>query len=326
VTKSELIKPACLVTGCAGFVGSHLTEALLREGHEVVGIDNFFSGRRENMAGFIKDPRFSFYENSISEHGLLGHIYERHRNLQYAFHLAAIVSVPYSMEYPVETMEINHEAAIRLLREAENLGLQRFVFAGSAAEYGNEERLPIREEYADDDTVQLSPYGRAKYLSSRQVAESPIGTALRFFNIYGPRQDPKSQYSGVISRFLFSAERGDPMTIYGSGKQFRDFIFVYDVVNSYLAAAGIGSYSPMPPPGCYNIGSGAATAIIDLAGTICRVMGRHLRIMFEPPREGDIKFSLAAIEKFTAVSAWRPAVALPDGLQRTWHSAFSQKV
>lgn len=318
-------KPACLVTGCSGFVGSHLTEALLREGYEVAGVDNFFSGKSENMDCFINDPRFSFYENSINEEGLLARVYKRHRRIKYVFHLAAIVSVPYSMGHPAEAMEINHEAAIRLLQEAEGIGLQRFVFAGSAAEYGNEERLPIREEYAGDNTVQLSPYGRAKYLASRRVAGSPIGTALRFFNIYGPRQDPKSQYSGVISRFFFAAEKGEPLTIHGNGRQFRDFIFVEDVVSAYLAAAGIGNCCPPPPPDCYNIGSGVATAIIDLAGSVCKVMGRHLRIVFDPPRDGDIKFSLADIEKFTAVSAWCPAVGLHDGLLRTWQFIADQQ-
>lgn len=325
MVEGEVTKPACLVTGCAGFVGSHLAEALLREGHEVVGVDNFFSGRRDNMAGFFKDGRFSFYENSVVERGLFSRIHENHRGLQYVFHLAAVVSVPYSMEYPVETMEVNYEATARLLQEAEGAGMQRFLFAGSAAEYGSEERLPIREEYADDETVQLSPYGRAKYLSSRQVAESRIGTALRFFNIYGPRQDPNSPYSGVISRFLFSAENGETLRIYGSGRQFRDFIFVEDVVNAYLAAAGIGKEFGKPPAGCYNIGSGIATSIVDLAGTICRIMSRHMRIMFEPPREGDIKYSLAEISKFTGASSWRPVVALHDGLCRTWRSVVSQK-
>ncbi len=324
--ESELERTVCLVTGCAGFVGSHLTEALLKEGYEVVGIDNFFSGKSENMDGFINESRFSFHENSISEPDLLNLIYERHGRPQYIFHLAAVVSVPCSMEYPVETMEVNCDATIRLLREAERVGVKRFVFAGSAAEYGNEERLPIREEYAGDDTVQLSPYGRAKYLASRQVAGSPIGTALRFFNIYGPRQDPKSQYSGVISRFFFAAERSEPLTIHGKGKQFRDFIFVEDVVNSYLAAAGIGKIFNMPPPGCYNIGSGTATSIAELAEAVCGITGRSHRITFESPREGDIMYSLADIDKFCRASSWRPAVTLHEGLRRTGFCTFNQEV
>ncbi len=324
--ESELRRPVCIVTGCAGFVGSHLVEALLQEGHEVVGIDNFFSGRQENMAGFFSEPRFSFYENSITDPELLNRIYERHGRPQHVFHLAAVVSVPYSMEYPVETMEINCDATVRLLREAERIGVKRFVFAGSAAEYGNEERLPIREEYADDYTVQLSPYGRAKYLASRQVAGSSIGTVLRFFNIYGPRQDPKSQYSGVISRFLFAAERSKPLTIHGNGRQFRDFIFVEDVVNSYLAAAGIGKRFNMPPPGCYNIGSGTATSIAELAEAICSITGISHKITFDSPREGDIMYSLADMNKFFRASSWRPAVTLHDGLRRTRFSTFNQEV
>ncbi|MGE4553054.1 MAG: NAD-dependent epimerase/dehydratase family protein, partial [Desulfovibrionaceae bacterium] len=210
-------------------------------------------------------------------------------------------------------------------------GAARFVFAGSAAEYGAEERMPVREVYATDETVQLSPYGRAKYLSSRLVSRSDIGVSLRFFNIFGPRQDPSSPYSGVISKFMSQALAGDPLTIFGDGEQTRDFVYVHDVVQSYLYAAGLAPGQGLPC-GVFNVGTGKALSIVALARMVLILTDKPNSILmnfcqkpeqeppvclFYPSREGDIVHSVADIAAITGQSDWRPATVLSVGLART---------
>ncbi|MDO9083464.1 MAG: NAD-dependent epimerase/dehydratase family protein [Humidesulfovibrio sp.] len=309
-----------LVTGVAGFVGSHLAEALLGLGLRVAGVDNFSSGHPGNMATFRDHPNFIFHERSITEPGLLTELHGIHPGLAYCFHLAAIVSVPYSMEHEKETMEVNHLATEALLDEARTLGLARFVFAGSAAEYGQESRMPILEDYAHDGTAHLSPYGRAKFLASRAVASSPLGVSLRFFNIYGPRQDPSSPYSGVISRFTDLARADKPLSVHGDGSQSRDFVHVSDCVAAYLAAAGLHPEYLLPGHGSYNIGTGRATSILDLARLIMEMAGNTREIIFTESRPGDIPHSLASIEKFSSATGWNARVELKDGLRALWQS------
>lgn len=305
----------CVVTGVAGFVGSHLAEALLAMGMHVVGVDNFFSGKPENMATFLSHPNFSFYELSITDPGILTKVQDGGQRLTHCFHLAAIVSVPYSLEHEDETFNINYSASMALLEEAHLLGLQRFVFAGSAAEYGAEARMPIREEYAHDGTLHLSPYGQTKYRVSRAVASSPLGVALRFFNIYGLRQDPSSPYSGVISRFVKLAKAGLPLTVHGSGSQSRDFIHISDCVSAYLAGAGLHQELKAATPGCYNIGTGKSTTVFELARTINSLANNASDITHTPLRPGDISHSLADTGAFAAATGWHADVRIEDGLR-----------
>jgi UDP-glucose 4-epimerase len=307
----------CVITGVAGFVGSHLAERLLSIGAEVVGVDNFFSGHPENMESFRDHPRFSFYERSIVEPGLVAELKERHPRLNRFFNLAAIVSVPYSMDHPEETMEVNHRATVSLLGETEKLGFENFIFAGSAAEYGDDQRLPLRENCATDGTTHLSPYGRSKFLASRLVASRPHGAAMRCFNIYGPRQDPASPYSGVISRFVDMAIKGQALTIFGDGEQTRDFIHVSDVVEAYLFAGGLRSEGRLVPPGVYNIGTGKSISIVELAGIVQDLTGSPRSLTFHPPREGDIRHSLGAVELFKRTAGWQPEISVKAGLRNT---------
>ena len=311
-------RKGCLITGVAGFVGSHLADRLLSLDFEVVGVDNFFSGHRENMASFIDHPNFYFHEYSINQPYLLAALLKLHPRLSYCFHLAAIVSVPYSMDHPEETMDINYRATASLVQEADKLRFDSFLFAGSAAEYGNDQRLPLEEKYASEHTEHLSPYGRAKFYASRSVAEMPFGVALRFFNIYGPRQDPASPYSGVISRFIEMALSGKPLTIFGDGLQTRDFVYVSDVVEAYLHAAGITGKVSLPFNGIYNVGTGKAATVLDLAKTILKLTGQPVdSLTFLCERAGDIRHSLAAVECFQTESGWRPQISLHDGLHST---------
>jgi len=307
----------CVVTGVAGFVGSHLAERLVNIGCRVVGVDDFSSGREENIRSLKDSDRFALHNLSIRENGLIERLCDLHGNLQFCFHLAAIVSVPYSMSHPDETMDINFRATGALIRDAHRLGFKRFIFAGSAAEYGNDRRLPLREAYADGQTVHLSPYGRAKYLASTETAASPLGVALRFFNIYGPRQDPGSPYSGVISRFVDMALERKPLTIFGDGLQTRDFIYVSDVVEAYLAAAGLSMSNPIPPAGIYNVGTGQAVTIRQLADTIMNLAQYSEPVRFLPERPGDISHSLADVHAFETAAGWRAQVPLSSGLRQT---------
>lgn len=305
---------SCLVTGSAGFVGSHLVQELLRCGFGVVGVDNFFSGKIENMQAFMDHPLFSFFERSVAGKDLIAEIMTTHPSLQHCFHLAAIASVPYSLTHESETLAVNYHATTVLLKDAERMGFSSFVFAGSAAEYGDETRLPIREEYADERTVQLSPYGRAKYLASHAVATNPIGVSLRFFNIYGPGQDPDNQYSGVISRFLHQASQNLPIIVHGDGSQTRDFIYISDAVQAYLAAAGLDCREKKPSAGCYNIGTGKGTSILKLAQIISDAHGNLQPIEFGPARPGDILYSLADSNKFTTMTQWLPRITIHKGI------------
>ena len=310
-------RAGCVVTGVAGFVGSHLAERLLALHHTVVGVDNFFSGFERNLINLREKPGFHFYERSVTERGLLSDLRRRHPELQYCFHLAAIVSVPYSMDHSEETMEINHGATVQLLEEAGSLGYKAFLFAGSAAEYGDDQRLPLREEYAGQGTVHPSPYGRSKYMASEAVGASPIGVALRCFNIFGPRQDPRSPYSGVISKFVALALSGRQLTIFGDGLQTRDFIYVEDIVAAYLQAAGLSSTSGMVPPGIYNAGTGRGINVLELANAIFEVTARSVGWVLLPERPGDIRHSVASVEALTRVSRWAPRVSLREGLSAT---------
>jgi UDP-glucose 4-epimerase len=326
MVSSRKQKFGCVVTGVAGFVGSHLAERLLSMGYSVIGVDNFYSGYRENMVSFKDHPEFTFYERSITDPQLLVQLKERHPELRCCFHLAAIVSVPYSMEHPEETMEVNYTATLNLLKESNQLDFKAFVFAGSAAEYGNEQRLPLYEEYATSATERLSPYGEAKFLASVSVGASPRGVSLRFFNIYGPRQDPRSPYSGVISKFMDLAVQGKPLNIFGDGMQTRDFIYVSDVVDAYIAAAGLQEEDSKPvrdiftsdrTSHIYNVGTGKTTSVLDLAKSLQQLVGKDESLLFLPERAGDIRHSQASVEAFQKATGWRAKTSLRDGLTKT---------
>jgi UDP-glucose 4-epimerase len=311
----------CVLTGVAGFVGSHLAERLLALGHRVVGVDNLSTGHRANMASFERHPSFTFYERSIMESGLLTDLGRSYPEIRHVFHLAAIVSVPYSVAHSEETLAVNHQATLTLLGEARQLNFNTFVFAGSAAEYGTDARLPLRESYATATTQHLSPYGESKFLASTAVAKSiqPCGIALRCFNIYGPRQDPSSPYSGVISRFMECGCAGRALTVFGDGQQTRDFIYVADVVEAYVYAAGLTAPSNPKPvtAGVYNVATGEQTSVLELATIIRDLTGNRQDLIFSPERPGDIRHSYAVVERLKQASGWVPQVSLKEGLQQT---------
>ncbi len=309
--------PLCVVTGCAGFVGGHLTESLLGMGFAVAGVDDLSIGHDGNMASFARDPGFTFHEACVTESGLLTRLRARHQGLAHVFHLAAVVSVPLSMEQPERTMAVNLEATAALHSQARDLGLASFVFAGSAAEYGDDGRLPLAEDYADDSTRQLSPYGRSKYLATRLVRDSGFGVSLRCFNIYGPRQDPDSPYSGVISRFMGRVAAGARPVVLGDGGQTRDFVHIKDVLDAYLAAAGLHRTLRPAPPGVYNVGTGRGVSILELASSIMGLAGMEQEPEFAPARRGDIRHSVADVSRLKSAIGFEPGITLRQGLAQT---------
>ncbi len=307
-------RKVCLVTGCAGFIGGHLSLRLLKLGYTVIGIDNFSSGTRGSLEKLTAIPSFHLVESDFTSPGLFEHLDRIFGPFSAVFHLAAIISIPYSMVHTAETMLVNHQGTTAFHDECREAGVPAFVFAGSAAEYGDCTRLPLREDYADESVSHLSPYGRSKWLASRHIEGAGYGCVLRFFNIYGPQQPSESPYSGVISLFANNALKGEPLTIHGSGNQARDFLYVDDAVDAYLVAAGLGGGLPLH--GVYNVGTGEANYIYDVANIVLELTGGG-EVCYLPPREGDICWSLADVSKLHDTGLFVPKVSIAVGLART---------
>ncbi len=306
-----------LVTGGAGFIGSHLVEELLSQGREVVVLDDLSTGKIENLP---ESDNLTFIEGSITDRELLVNLFDSYR-FDTVFHLAAIASVFKSVEEPVETHRVNFDGTLYLLEEAKRAGVNKFVFASSAAVYGDLPELPKRE---DMPVKPLTPYGVDKYASERYVVNSFSlyglkATALRFFNVYGERQDPSSPYSGVISIFINRTIRylnGEKISIdiYGDGKQTRDFIYVKDVVNAILIAEN----DERTNREVFNVGTGKETSLLQIIETLKEIAGSVPPVRFLPPREGDIKHSVADIRKLKQLG-FSPSYTLKEGLERTFN-------
>jgi UDP-glucose 4-epimerase len=304
--------PTCLVTGCAGNVGSQLTQRLLEAGYAVVGVDNFFSGSPENMRDFNQHPAFKFHERSITDKAYMAGLLAENAPLAATFHLAAIISVPYSMDHAEETMEINYDASLSLHTLARAFRCGAFVFAGSAAEYGKPLSRPATEEDAGDP---LSPYGLSKHLMSTAIQKSGYGCSLRFFNIYGPTRAKPGPYDGVVRQFLARTQEGLSPVIHGDGSQMRDFLFLGDAVRALLTAAGILPGGPLT--GVFNVGTGRGSSIRDLADLSLRLAHVPKKPEFSPVRQGDIHFSVAENSKLLRHAGWIPSTPLEQGLALT---------
>ena len=300
-----------LVTGGAGFIGSHLVEALLKEDCEVIVIDDLSSGRLENIRSYQSLEEFSFIKGSILDVDLLKKVM---RDVDVVYHQAAIRSVPKSIEMPSTVNEVNVTGTLRLLDQALESGVDRFIYASSSSVYGEVETLPKVE---DLPTVPASPYGTSKLAAEHycRVFNKVYGlktVSLRYFNVYGPRQ-PYGPYSGVIILFIGRALRGEPPTIFGDGDQTRDFTHVDDVIQANLLAS-----KPQAPFGeAINIGAGRQTPINTLAQIILELTGRtDLTPVYTSPRIGDIKHSLADISLAKKLLGYEPRVSLHQGLAK----------
>jgi nucleoside-diphosphate-sugar epimerase len=310
-----------LVTGGGGFIGSNLTESLLGSGEDVRVLDNFSTGRRENLAQAQRwaeagGGRFHLFEGDIRD---LATCREAMAGVDYVMHEAAIPSVQRSVLDPLTTNEVNIKGTLNLLEEARQAGVKRFVYASSSSLYGESPTLPKVESMP---LAPLSPYGLQKMVGEKycMLYHSLYGLptiALRYFNVYGQRQDPASDYAAVVPRFITAAKQGEPPTVYGDGEQTRDFTFIENVVNAnrLACAAGEAAFG-----GAYNIGCGDRISLNELLGAIGKLAGRTVEPVHEDPRPGDIRDSLAGIELAEERLGFKPGVDLAEGLRRTFEA------
>ena len=298
-----------LVTGGAGFIGSHLVEALVARGHPVRVLDNFSTGRWENLAA-VRD-RIEVVEGDIRDPRAVRQAMD---GVEVVAHLAAIVSVERSLQDPQETTEVNTGGTLHLLEAARRAGVQRFLFASSAAIYGDHSQLPLQEELPPHP---LSPYAASKVAGealcqSYRAAYGLSTVVLRFFNIYGPRQDPQSPYSGVISIFVGRMRQGLPPVIYGDGQQTRDFVYVEDVVAALIRAGEQDGADGA----VLNVARGEETSVLQLVALLNQALGTRLEPMFAPARAGEVRRSAGDPHRAQAVLGWQPTVGLTEGLSR----------
>ncbi len=298
---------SALVTGGAGFIGSHLAEALAKAGTHVRVFDNLDTGKRTNLAGF--DDRVEFVRGDVTDAAALA---AACRGMDAAFHLAAMVSVPQSVREPERCHAVCATGTLNLLLGARAAGVRRVVYAGTSAAYGRGGAAPISETAPLDP---LSPYAAAKlagelYCQTFAALGDLETVRLRFFNVYGPRQDPASAYSGVISIFADKARKGEPATIHGDGLQTRDFVHVSDVVAA-LRSAGT---TPGVSGGVFNLGRGTPLTLLDLHAAVNAAANANLPAAFGPPRAGDVRHSCADIAAARRGLGFAPAVDLATGL------------
>ena len=299
-----------LVTGGAGFIGSNLVRALVARGEGVRVLDDFSSGLHENLEEIRRD--IDLVEGDVRDPDVCRRAC---RGANIVFHEAAIASVPWSLEDPRASFAVNALGTFNLLAAARDAGARRFVYAASAAAYGTSEAVPKVETMPPEPA---SPYAADKvagelYLAMFWRAFGLETISLRYFNVFGPRQDPSNQYAGVIAAFAARMLRGRPPVIFGDGRQSRDFVFVGDVVKANLLAAG----APAVHGGVVNIGTGRATDLRTMAAAFNRVLGTNFEPVHDAPRPGDVKRSLADISAARALFGYEPEVSFEEGLRQT---------
>jgi UDP-glucose 4-epimerase len=293
-----------LVTGGAGFIGSHSVEALLAAGWTVRVLDNFSTGKRSNLPA---DRRLSVIEGDIRDRSM---VERAAAGASHALHLAAQVSVQASVADPLTSADINVVGFLNVFDAARRAGVKRVVYASSAAVYGIPASLPLDEQAP---TRPISPYGLEKSINDQYAAlyaDLYAGSALgvRYFNVYGPRQDPRSPYAGVISKFVDMARAGRPLTVFGDGLQTRDFVFVKDVAAVNVAALDA------PATGVTNVGTGRTVTLLDMIAALERVIGKPLERQFAAPQPGDIRHSAMRPARLHEVLGFVPATSLDAGL------------
>ncbi|MBI3570883.1 MAG: SDR family oxidoreductase [Gammaproteobacteria bacterium] len=301
-----------LVTGGAGFIGSHLVEKLLVAGDRIRVVDDLSTGKRENL---VEHEALEFIEGDIRDAGLIDQCV---RGVDAVVHLAAVASVQASMDDPVRTHQVNFDGTLNLLEASRRHGVKRFIYACSAAVYGDADNIPVSEETAPKP---LSPYAVDKlsgehYLLHYYRAYGLAATSFRFFNIYGPRQDPSSPYSGVISIFVERLMRNQPVTIYGDGMQTRDFFYVADLAD-LLARAAHGREGN---GGVFNVGTGKRHSLLQLLTCLEKLSGKRIERLHQPARPGDIQHSCADVSRLTNTFGGAPATSFAQGLKKLLES------
>ena len=290
-----------IVTGGAGFIGSHLVDALIEEGHEVLIIDNLSTGKRENI-----NSRAKFFEADLRDFEKIRPLFE---GVDFVFHQAALPRVPLSIEKPKETNDINVGGTLNTLLAAKEARVKKFIYASSSSVYGNKSELPLRE---DEPCSPLSPYALQKYIGELyckifyEIYKLPT-VSLRYFNVYGPRQPREGAYVPVISIFLTQKKQGEPLTITGDGEQTRDFTHVLDVVRANILAL---ESDKVGGGEVINIGAGKNYTINEIA----KLIGGE--VTYIPPRLGDIRHTLADITLAQNLLGWQPKITLEQGIKQ----------
>jgi nucleoside-diphosphate-sugar epimerase len=300
-----------LVTGGAGFIGSNMVDELVRRGHDVVVLDDLSSGKEENLAAVR-----SKIELRIGNIADLAVINAACKGADYVIHLAARTSVPRSVANPLETNLVNIDGTLNVLIAARDAGAKRVVFAASSAAYGETPTLPKVETMPPDP---ISPYGVSKVVGEMyaRVFTRTYGletVSIRYFNVFGPRQDPSSQYSGVMSRFMLAVIEGQPPVVFGDGEQSRDFTYVDNVVDQTLRACEAQGAAGM----VFNGGTGKRSTLNQVLALLENLSGKKVTAKYDAPRNGDIKDSLADISLARRVLGYEAKVSFEEGLARTW--------
>jgi UDP-glucose 4-epimerase len=302
-----------VVTGGAGFIGSHIAQRLLTEGHHVAVVDNLLTGQRSNLevlAAF--GDRFRFYEASITDRDALLSAFD---GAEVVYHQAALPSVPRSVANPLETHEHCATGTLTVLDVARTVGVRRVVYAGSSSAYGDQ---PGAAKHEGMTPQPISPYGVAKLTGELycQVFTQTYGletVTLRYFNVFGPRQDPNSPYAAVIPLFIRAMLRGEPPTVNGDGAQTRDFTYIDNVVHGNLLAAS----APQAVGQVMNLATGGQVGLLELVEKLNALLGTRIAPRFAPARAGDIQHSRANIDKARDLLDFSPLVSFDEGLART---------
>lgn len=300
-----------LVTGGAGFIGSHIVDRLVSRGDDVIVLDDLSAGKESNLAGVRK--KIELRVQTITN---LDSVQAACKGMDYVIHLAARTSVPRSVANPIETNAANIDGTLNVLVAARDAKVRRIVYAASSSAYGETETLPKTEAMAP---VPISPYGITKYVGElyAQVFGRVYGlenVSVRFFNVFGPRQDPNSQYSGVLSRFLLAVQKGEQPVIYGDGEQSRDFTYIENIVDEVLRACEAKGASGM----VFNGGTGGRITLNEVIKVLEKVTGKKVAPKYEAPRAGDIRHSQADISLAGKMLGYKPLVHFEEGLRRTW--------
>ncbi len=298
-----------LVTGAAGFIGSHLVEGLLERGYDVRGLDNLSSGSLDNLSEVRDDGSFTFVEGDIRDSDVVARLVE---GVDYVFHQAAVASVQQSFEDPAHLSDVNCTGTATLLSAAQSAAVRTVVLASSAAVYGSTGSSAKRE---DDPLAPESPYASSKRyteeLAVQLTEQSSLDiVALRYFNVFGPRQDPQGEYAAVIPKFIDLMLGGDRPVIYGDGEQSRDFVYIEDVVQANLLAID-------GEPGIYNVATGSRSTINELVAHLNSILERDIEPEYAAARPGEVRHSLADILNVEQALGYEPKVTFESGLRQT---------
>jgi len=299
-----------LVTGGAGFIGSNIVERLVNEGYEVRVLDNFSTGRRENIVHLL--DKIELIEGDIVD---LETCKRAVQGVDFVLHQAALPSVQQSIEDPLSTFQVNAQGTLNLLWASKEAGVKRFVYASSSAVYGDDPNIPNKEDIL---TVPNCPYGTSKLIGENlcRTFNKAYGlptVSLRYFNVYGPRQALEGEYSAVIPAFITSLLQGGRPNIYGDGEQTRDFVFVEDVVKANLLAC----FKKGIEGEVFNVACGEATSVNELLRILKELVGTDVEPIYAPPRPGEVRHSLADISKAKKMLGYQPRIDLREGLRRT---------